>query len=116
MRGSTNVEVYTSVQHPEWGEQDVAVECRVYPGSPGKTWGPPENCYPPEPAEVEIETVTVDGGEYDGRQVSWKLVKMEDIEANAVMAAEEKAQDEYEAAMEAKAEAMRDDWDDYGRY
>lgn len=27
------------------------------PGSPGKLYGPPENCYPPEPAEAEVTEV-----------------------------------------------------------
>lgn len=32
-----------------------------YPGSPGRYSGPPEDCYPAEPDEVEIEALTVAG-------------------------------------------------------
>jgi len=109
MSGPITVEISTTVQHPEWGELDTIVECVVYPGMPGKTYGRPEDCYPSEPAEVEIQKVVVDGEEHDGKEVSWELVRLEDIEADAVMAAEEKAKGEYETAMEDKAEAMRED-------
>lgn len=27
------------------------------PGDPGRLSGPPEHCYPPEPAEAEVETL-----------------------------------------------------------
>lgn len=30
----------------------VVVE-KYYPGDAGKTYGPPETCYPPEPAEID---------------------------------------------------------------
>jgi hypothetical protein len=33
-------------------EQPLSVQ--YYPGDPGKTYGPPEQCYPPEPDEVDI--------------------------------------------------------------
>lgn len=32
-------------------------------GSPGQTWGPPERCYPPEPAEICWHAVNEDGKE-----------------------------------------------------
>ena len=25
-----------------------------FPGDPGKTWGPPEHCWPPEPPEIDF--------------------------------------------------------------
>lgn len=38
-------------------EDDLEVEYDYDPGRPGRTWGPPENCYPDEPAEVCITAV-----------------------------------------------------------
>jgi hypothetical protein len=35
-------------------ELDLEIACNYFPGDPGRTYGPPEKCYPPEPAEVEI--------------------------------------------------------------
>lgn len=34
-----------------------------FPGDPGRTSGPPENCYPPEPPEIEFEIRTLTGHE-----------------------------------------------------
>jgi hypothetical protein len=36
---------------------DMLVVCRVTPGHPGQLSGPPEKCWPPEPAEVEVISV-----------------------------------------------------------
>ena len=33
---------------------------RFYGGLPAKTWGPWENCYPEEPAEIEFDVLAVD--------------------------------------------------------
>lgn len=47
-------------------KDDQEVEVKVtycgYPGSPGKTSGEPETCYPPEPSEMDIEVTRVDNG------------------------------------------------------
>jgi len=43
---------------------DVGVEVEVshyYPGRPAKLYGPPENCYEAEPAELDITAVYVCG-------------------------------------------------------
>jgi len=35
---------------------DIEIEVtNYYGGDPGRTYGPPELCYPPEPAEIEFE-------------------------------------------------------------
>ena len=39
------------------GEITVEVEYNYTPGEPGFISGPPENCYPPEPEEIEITNV-----------------------------------------------------------
>lgn len=43
---------------------DVEYLARVtyyYRGAPGRTSGPPENCYPPEPPELDWELLNLDG-------------------------------------------------------
>lgn len=46
-------------EHPETGEA-FRVRCTVSGGSPGRTYGPPEKCHPPEPPEVEVLEVVED--------------------------------------------------------
>lgn len=106
---SQNVEIGLIIQHPEWGELDVIVECEVHPGNPGKSYGPPEFCYPSEPAEVEITKVTVDGDDHDGAEIDCGLIKLADIEDDAIMAAGDQAMDDYDAAADARYDRMKDD-------
>jgi hypothetical protein len=44
-------------------EFPVVVEYDYHKGHPGRTYGPPEKCYPEEPAYVEITSVKVLGVE-----------------------------------------------------
>jgi hypothetical protein len=39
-------------------EIDIKVEFEFTAGDPGKTWGDPENCWPPEPDRIDIISVT----------------------------------------------------------
>lgn len=41
------------------GEHDMEarIEYSFIPGDPGRLSGPPEDCYPPEPAEVDITSI-----------------------------------------------------------
>lgn len=43
------------------GECDCDISFNYLPGNPGRISGPPEHCYPPEPAEVEIISVVYRG-------------------------------------------------------
>jgi hypothetical protein len=42
---------------------DLTATAYYHPGDPGRLSGPPEKCYPPEPAEVEV--VKLFCGKYD---------------------------------------------------
>lgn len=56
MRGTTfDYEVYMTIDDEDF---TVRGEATYYPGRPGKYYGPPEQCYEDEPAEVDIESET----------------------------------------------------------
>lgn len=44
-------------------ELEVTVRGTYHAGSPGRLWGPPEDCYESEPSEVEVTSVTLDSAE-----------------------------------------------------
>ena len=46
-----------TTEHPET-ETELVIHFTFTPGDPGRYSGPPENCYPAEPAEVEFDSVT----------------------------------------------------------
>lgn len=54
-------------EHSIWFEREDETEVEVIytitDYDPGVSWGPPENCYPPEGGEVEIIRVMKDGKE-----------------------------------------------------
>jgi len=44
----------------ELGTEATATVAMISPGDPGRLSGPPEHCYPPEPAEFEIINWSLD--------------------------------------------------------
>ena len=40
-----------------WNGADIDVHFTYYPARPGRISGPPEDCYPDEPSELEIEQI-----------------------------------------------------------
>jgi len=57
-------------------DEDAVVSFDYYPGDPGRTYGPPENCYPPEPDEIEILSVKINDEEVELTED--ELEKLED--------------------------------------
>jgi hypothetical protein len=52
---------YTTTIELRGGDAEIVVEYDYFKGSPGRTYGPPELCYPSEPAHVEIIAVMYGG-------------------------------------------------------
>ena len=75
------------------------VEACVSPGRPGKLYGQPEDCYPADPAEIEVESIVMTLGTRK-RVVEWDSINT-------------KAQDSIlEDIEEQYAEMAREDYDD----
>lgn len=43
-------------------DQQATVVAGYTPGDPGKYYGPPEDSYPAEPSDVEVESITLEDG------------------------------------------------------
>lgn len=50
---------------------DVLVEYSMTPYDPGNTYGPAENCYPPEGGEIEILSCTTEDGAPIDLETDW---------------------------------------------
>lgn len=46
-------------------EIELTVEYSLAPYDPGVSWGPPEDCYPPEGGDVEDMAITLDGDPFE---------------------------------------------------
>ena len=80
-------------------EIDFDVEADIRPGRPGRYWGAPEDCYPDEPAEVEILKVSLGTVELTAQE---EALLLGEIDEEALVAEAE------EAWADARAEAMYD--------
>jgi len=122
----------------EWIEYEYEIEiCDYEPFYPGKMSGPPEDCYEDESASCDFDDETIQRRLADGPDCPWEKVPFsvflegyaerfkddpkdkpwprtamdkakEDIEQECIDACKEEAEGNYEAAMEAKGEEMRD--------
>ena len=81
------------------GDAEVKVEYEFSPGDPGRYSGPPENCYPAEPAEVTVLQVFING--------TW--ADPSDFVADAVL---ERWAEEIEGECTTAADEDRSDYDD----
>lgn len=83
----------------EW-EISIELDC-TNPGCPAQLYGPPENCYPAEGPEFELDRVTVFVGKINVLQTAkWseaELVLGEAVWGNLIDAAYEDADENWEA-------------------
>lgn len=90
---------------------EVMLEC--CPGSPGRTYGEPEDCYPPEPDTAEVLDIRIleveeDGDEaLVGQHVDWDvdIDELADLAFEAQADADEAAWEEH---WESRLDAMRE--------
>lgn len=90
----SKVTITIAIKRADFGEVDVLVETLLTPSDPGNLCGPPEKCYPPEPAEVEIVKAVVEtDGPFKGREVELtedEYEKVCELAEDADMAAKQK--------------------------
>lgn len=61
------------------GETEIEITYRVTSwGRPAKISGPPENCYPDEPAEVEIDAIRLLGTQTEIKLTDAEMERIED--------------------------------------
>lgn len=104
--------VTSHIEH-DGGSYYAEVTLRCLPGDPGRLSGPPEDCYPPEPDDAEVEDILVLEADEDGRaelvgqHVDWEIdtgdLIHEAFEAQAD--ADAAAEEEY---WEQRLDAMRE--------
>ena len=137
-KGSHSVEFSTTIEETVNGEMvevELEVEADVAFGSPGRTSGPPEDCYPPEPDDVDItgiwqvDFVPSPTPRYESSEASFpvppenaglipsnrrgkyvRVRRREDLEKNTPKKLLEELQ---ERAIEAAQEAAEAAYDDY---
>jgi len=100
-----------------YNDLDYRVTAKVSGGSPGRTYGPPENCYPPEDPEVEIDEVR---GDWYGSPAFPELEGVAErddslLDEIIMQASEDEVADAYDAA-ESREEAYREQRQTLVRY
>jgi hypothetical protein len=97
-------------------EIELRIEGRYHPGDPGQTFGPPENCYPSEPAEAEVEALWMGGHPWAGTLTDEEEEAV--IEALIVSAEESISDgpdpdDDYDSRMERDDDYREDSREDF---
>ena len=87
------------------GEVDVEVDYFYDPGTPGRYSGPPENCYPDEPAELELVAVR---HELLSPRAAEEVLKVLEENGDLEQCVAEELADEDAAAAESYYESLRE--------
>ena len=95
-------------REPDDGEEmTIGVECGVTFGRPARLYGDPGDCYPAEPAEVEILEATWAPGQRLSGPVTLTPEEERVVEERASEQAKDEADARAEDAAESRAEARR---------
>jgi len=98
---TTVIYVERQDQNGEWQELEIEINGSHSFGTPAKLSGHPDNWYPAEPADTEIESAVC-----KTKQFAHLFNELTDKEKDQAMEAlVERAADEYEMRLEAQAEA-----------
>jgi len=87
-------------------ECEAVLEVAIFPGSPGRLTGPPEKCYPPEPAE--ISNISVHRGDCKHVELLYEDDSFVEDVLNYLSEREQEREDEY-YENQGKFERERDD-------
>ena len=102
----------TSIEH-DGGVYLAEVTLECYPGSPGKMFGPPEDCYPPELDNTEVTDIRILAVEEDGREefvgehVHWDI-NIDDLICEAFGEQNDEDSAAWEEHWEHKLDALRE--------
>lgn len=108
-----STQVSFEVEVKRWGVGLMcAIEGTYSPGDPGRTYGPPERCYPPEGAEfnpteikiTDIDGVVVEGGAFVDNMLDFYSEFADEIDT----AADEAYRSKEEADIDDAADRIRD--------
>lgn len=107
-----------SDDNPLWGlELTFTIEADVSKYNPGRTYGPPELCYPPEGGEVDITGVRLTDVRYQSGEMTDELKRMFEKACMRLINENDKLREKIEEELfeQATNDSYRD-FDDYPEY
>lgn len=90
--------------------QGITCQVRVthyVPADPGRTYGPPERCYPSQPAVVDFDVLDEQGRPDPALEAQMDDADVRAVEQEAIAAMEEQIQADRDRAAEDRAEDRR---------